>query len=330
MKQIDIQTPEDLVKFLNIKLDKELEEKLMPQHTEIEFVPEESILEKLSKFNVDIERVKIESMIDNLYPNSDDIPERITSMLAHLSDDDDQYYQKWISILEHSLVFPLTEEMKIRDILSEWYYIEKLYYNDEVTKKTLYYSGWILNILLILKNTKLRHTHNINKRIEYYNEFILTIVLSKYEFMKHVSIQKMELLVPKPQTNLNLKLFLEEFIEYILYFMIPIQNSYYETVLDRFYGILKWTNMRKDNPELAKNFHILERHYYDSKYSFHYNDWLNCVEMFVSTSNKLINIPVFDFSVVFCKLNSYNKYFAKEYYKLLNTKKFLFGIFTIN
>ena len=168
-----INTPEGLINHINKSFDNELKQKLEPQHTEIKNISPLCILQQLAEFDLKSESKKIKSFIRELYPDKKNIPDKFTRIMNHLSHNDNDYYEKWLSILEQSLIHPLIEEFNFKSILEEWYYIEKLYLRNTDTAKVLYYSGWILNILLQFQNTKIYYTHNIFEMVKKYNNLII-------------------------------------------------------------------------------------------------------------------------------------------------------------
>ena len=125
MDTINIHTPEEFMDYIKHKIDIELKQKLEPQHIEIKKTSSDCILQQLAEFDLKSESKKIKSFIRELYPDKKNIPDKFTRIMNHLSDNDNEYYKKWLSVLEQSLIHPLIEEFNFKLILEEWYYIEK-------------------------------------------------------------------------------------------------------------------------------------------------------------------------------------------------------------
>lgn len=316
---------ENLLSNVEFKsVTEKLNEKLKPQHTEITMPLEREIVKDLDNLNIEEVKEKILGFIDVLYPNKDDIPVNIKSMLLHLSEDDNRYYEIWLNTLGKSLEDQTVNKFSISFInfLREWYYTENIYTQYLGLKKILYYSGWILNILIQFQKTKIYYSHKIYLMVEYYSKLIIQLLKSQHRLMIIIPDECDKYFKIKDDSPLNLNLFVEN----IIYYLVPIINVEFTEIIYNYHCQLRWGAPSKQNKDIKNEIDELYDYYNNAKYSPNYYLWLNSIELIVSTSNNLMNTKLFDYGVIICKINSRNRFFLKEYYKLLHIKLFLFKI----
>ena len=298
-----------------------LEEKLKPQHTEIDLPPSKNILDEIDTFDLNKEREKIISFIDELYPNGK-IPKYISKLVIHLSEDDNDYYEMWMSVLGKAIDDKILSDYCFTKILQEWYYTIQIFNKSPKTNKILYYSGWILNILLLFRKSPIYYSHKIHDMVEHYSNLIAILIHSHHGVIELMSPENLEKI--KPKSDIKEDLDFNLLINYMLIYLLPIYNYQYSDIIDNFHIKLKWgLPKNKISQEIKAELPKLYTYLLNSKYGKNYSLWLTSCELIVGTSNVLINSKLFHYCVIICKLNSLNPYFLEEYYKLINSRLFL-------